>query len=125
MTSQIKKLNRPLTKYSFQNPCNTEDLPVEILEQNSESLEKEVDPEKTPTKKDSGFKGSGPSGSNPNSGNVFENRSRSSTLIHQSRQLYCANLSPIRLPQIQEMFLRIVLVHRLLYTNLDNCIALI
>ena len=29
MTSQMKKLNSPLTKFSFQSPTNTEFFPVE------------------------------------------------------------------------------------------------
>ena len=54
MTSQINKLNCPLTKFSFQGPTNTEYFPVENFVRRDPSVQN-LDPNRTPTNFDSGF----------------------------------------------------------------------
>ena len=54
MTSQMNKLNSPLTKFSFQGPTNTEYFPVENFIRRDPPVQNfELD--RTPTKFDSGF----------------------------------------------------------------------
>ena len=100
MTSQISKLNSPLTKHSFQNPCVTEYLPVERISPKVQNLDKEADSHRTPSKSDSDFKESVQSGPTFTSGNnriLVETHSSTPTPLNQSslRRPDYLNLSPI------------------------------
>ena len=54
MTSQMNKLNCPLNKFSFRGPTNTEYFPVENFIRRDPPVQN-LDPNRTPTKFDSGF----------------------------------------------------------------------
>ena len=97
MTSQISKLNSPLTKHSFQNPCVTEYLPVERISPKFENLDKGADSHRTPSKSDSGFKESVESGPSGNNRNFIETHSSTPTPLNQCslRLPDYPNLSPI------------------------------
>ena len=100
MTSQISKLNSPLSKHSFQNPCVTEYLPEERISPKAANLDKEANSHRTPSKSDSGFKESvqsGPISTSGNKKNSIETHSSTPTLLNQSslRLPDYPNLSPI------------------------------
>ena len=100
MTSQISKLNSPLTKHSFQNPCVSKYLPVERISPKVENPDKEADSHRTPSKSDSGFKESvksGPISTSGNNRNLIETHSNTPTALNQSslRRPDYPNLSPI------------------------------
>ena len=54
MTSEMNKLNSPLTKFSFQGQTNTECFPVENFIRRVPPVQNLV-PDRTPTNFDSGF----------------------------------------------------------------------
>ena len=101
ITSQMNKLNSPLTKFSLQSPTNTEFFPVEIFTRGDPPVQS-LDLDRTPTIFDSGFKKES-SGSRDNYPLVpinlpSDSRTRSSTpcKLKNSRILIDPNLSPFR-----------------------------
>ena len=101
MTSQMNKLNNPLTKFSFQSPTNTEYFPVENFIRRDSPVQN-FDLDRTPTNFDSGFNESS-SGGRDNPPPVQThlpsgNRTRNSTPCpqHNSRIPLDPNLSPLR-----------------------------
>ena len=101
MTSQMNKLNSPLTKFSFQSPTNTEYFPVEKFIRRDSPVQN-FDPDRTPTNFDSGFNEAS-SGGRDNPPPVQTHlpsgsQTRSSTPCpqHNSRMRLDPNLSPLR-----------------------------
>ena len=101
MTSQMNKLNCPLTKFSFQGPTNTECFTVENFIRRDPTVQK-LDPDRISTNFDSGFNEESSAGRNnhppvplilPN-----DSRTRSSTRcpLNNSRTPLDPNLSPLR-----------------------------
>ena len=102
MTSQMNKLNCPLTKFSFQGPTNTEYFPVENFVRRDPPVQN-LDPNRTPTNFDSGFNEESSSGRDNHPPVPFnfpsDSGTRSSTPcpLNNSRIPLDPNLSPLRL----------------------------
>ena len=101
MTSQMNKLNSPLTKFSFQGPTNTEYFPVENFIRKDPPLQN-LDPNRTPTNFDSGFNEESSAGrdNHPPVPLILpsDSRTKSSTPcpLNNSRIPLDPNLSPLR-----------------------------
>ena len=101
MTSQMNKLNCPLTKFSFQGPTNTKYFPVENFIRRDPPVQN-LDPIRTPTNFDSGFNEESSGGRDNQPPVPFilpsDSRTRSSTPcpLNNSRIPLDPNLSPLR-----------------------------
>ena len=101
MTSQMNKLNCPLTKFSFQGTTNTKYFPVENFIRRDPPVQN-LDPKRTPTIFDSGFIEESSAGrdNQPPVRLILpsDSRTRSSTPcpLNNSRIPLDPNLSPLR-----------------------------
>ena len=100
MTSQMNKLNCPLTKFSFQGSTNTEYFPMENFIRRDPPVQN-LDPNRTPTNFDSGFNEEGSAGCNNHPPVPFilpsDSRTKSSIPcpLNNSRISIDPNLSPL------------------------------